>query len=445
VARKSYRLRRAVIAAIIGSLCLVAAIGTAVNLRWFSARENGLPPRLSIVVLPFKNLSNDPEQQYFVDGITEDVTTDLSRIVDLFVIAPSTAFSYREKSVDTRQIGRELSVHYVLEGSVQRLGNEIRINTQLTDAETSLQLWADRFAYESIDLLTLQNELTHRIANSLSVTLIRTEAARPTTNPSVLDYILRARATLQRPFTRATVGEAIKFLEQALTLDPNSVEAKLWLAEALATNVLNDGSDTRDTDIARADALIGQALASEPDNTLAHVIKGDVLRAQARWKEAAQEFELVVTNHPNWDEAWHGLGQCKLFMGAIDEVIPVEQRSIKLSPLGPNIAFKLTRIGFVYLLKSQIQEAIEWLEKARNSNPTISFLRGYLVSAYALNGEPERAAAELEQRQKMSLPLQSIARYRTRQETGLRASPKLIALEEETFFAGLRKAGLPEE
>jgi predicted Zn-dependent protease len=116
-----------------------------------------------------------------------------------------------------------------------------------------------------------------------------------------------------------------------------------------------------------------------------------------------------------------------------------------LSPLDPNIAIKLARIGFVYLLKSQIKEAIEWLEKARNSNPNISFLRAYLASAYALNGEPQRAAAELEQRQKMSQPLQSIARMRTRRETVLRASPKLIALEEETFYAGLRKARLPEE
>jgi len=145
----------------------------------------------------------------------------------------------------------------------------------------------------------------------------------------VLDYILRARATLQRPVTRATVVEASKFLEQALALDPNSVEAKLWLAAALAINVMNDESDTRDKDIAQANALIDQALTSEPDNILAHSIKGDVLRAQAQWQEAAREFELVISTNPNWDSAWHGLGQCKLFMGAIEEVIPAEQRSIE--------------------------------------------------------------------------------------------------------------------
>jgi Tfp pilus assembly protein PilF len=325
------------------------------------------------------------------------------------------------------------------------LGNQIRINAQLIDAETSRWLWADRFAYNTGDLLTLQNELTHRIASSLNVTLIRTEAARPTANPDVLDYILRARAALQRPFTRATVVEATKHLEQALALEPSSVEAKLWLAEALTTNVLNGETDTRDKDIARANALIEEALTSEPDNILAHRIKGDVLRAQARWEEAAREFELVVSTQPNAAGAWHGLGQCKLFMGAIEEVIPAEQRSIELDPLGPNIAFKFIRIGFVYLLNSQLKEAIDWLEKARNSNPNIWFLHSYLVSAYALNGQPEQAAAELEQRKKMSQPLQSIASSRAQLITVLRASPKLIALEDETYYVGLRKAGVPEE
>jgi tetratricopeptide (TPR) repeat protein len=208
---------------------------------------------------------------------------------------------------------------------------------------------------------------------------------------------------------------------------------------------LNGESDTRDEDIARANALIDQALELEPDSTLAHLIKGDVLRAQAQWQEAAREFELVISMNPNWDTAWHGLGNCKLLMGAVEEVIPIEQRSIELNPLDPNIAFKFGRIGFVYLLQSQTKEAIEWLEKARNSNSNIAFLRGYLVSAYALNGEPERAAAELEQRQKMSPPLRSIAVARTRLKTVLRASPKLIALEEEAYYVGLRKAGVPEQ
>lgn len=150
-------------------------------------------------------------------------------------------------------------------------------------------------------------------------------------------------------------------------------------------------------------------------------------------------------NKPQPVSAWHGLGQCKLYMGAIDEVIPVEQRSIELDPLGNSVPFAFARIGLVYILKSQFTEAIGWLEKARDSNPNIPFFREYLVSAYALNGEPERAAEELEQRRKMSPRLPSIAASKMRQETEFHASPKYMALREETLVAGLRKAGVPEQ
>jgi len=151
-------------------------------------------PRLSIVVLPFANLSSDPEQQYFADGITEDLTTDLSRIEETLVISRNTAFTYRNKAVDTKQIGRELCVRYVLEGSVRRSADQIRINAQLIDAETDAHLWAERFDGDTSDLFALQDEITSRIAVALHVELSKAEAARPTDNPDVLDYIFRGRA-----------------------------------------------------------------------------------------------------------------------------------------------------------------------------------------------------------------------------------------------------------
>ena len=156
--------------------------------------QPAVAPRLSIVVLPFTNLSNDPEQQYFADGITEDLTTDLSRIADMFVISRNTAFTYRNKPVDTKQIGRELGVRYVLEGSVRRSGNRVRVNAQLIDAETDAHLWAERFDGDTGDLFALQNEITSRIAIALNLELIAAEAARPTEHPDALDYILRGRA-----------------------------------------------------------------------------------------------------------------------------------------------------------------------------------------------------------------------------------------------------------
>jgi len=165
-------------------------------------------PRLSIVVLPFTNLSDDREQQYFADGITEDLTTDLSRIAGMLVISRNTAFTYQGKRVDTKQIGHELAVRYVLEGSVRRSGNQVRVNAQLIDADTDAHLWAERFNGAS-DLFALQDEVTSRIANALGVELIAAEAARPTGHPDALDHTLRGRAALLKPETPDTFAEAI--------------------------------------------------------------------------------------------------------------------------------------------------------------------------------------------------------------------------------------------
>jgi adenylate cyclase len=202
-----------------------------------STTSSSLPagaPRLSIVVLPFTNLSNDREQQYFADGITEDLTTDLSRLENMFVISRNTAFTYRNKPIDTKQIGRELGVRYVLEGSVRRSGNQLRVSAQLIDATSDAHLWAERFDSDTGDLFTLQNEITTRLANALGIELIAAEAARPTEHPDALDYILRGRAALLKPRTRDTFTEAITLFEHALALDVQSVEAQSRLAVSLA-------------------------------------------------------------------------------------------------------------------------------------------------------------------------------------------------------------------
>jgi len=227
-------------------------------------------PRLSIVVLPFANLSNDPEQQYFADGITEDLTTDLSRLEGMLVISRGTAFTYQGKRVDTKQIGRELGVRYVLEGSVRRSGQAVRINAQLIDAESDAHLWAERFDGDMRDLFTLQDEVTSRIAVALNLELISAEAKRPTGHPDALDYVLRGRAARLRPNSRDVIAEAISQFERALALDPKSVAVQSDLAVALASRVLENMTDTASADIARAEDLAGQALASSPRSWLAH-------------------------------------------------------------------------------------------------------------------------------------------------------------------------------
>jgi TolB-like protein/DNA-binding winged helix-turn-helix (wHTH) protein len=232
-----YRLRAGIVGTVILALGLVAAVAAWVwHSPWFGDARP--VPRLSIVVLPFTNLSDDREQQYFTDGITEDLTTDLSRIAHMFVISRNTAFGYRNKPTEAKQIGHDLGVRYVLEGSVQRSGNQVRINAQLIDAETSAHIWAERFDRDTGDLFALQNEITRRLAQALDAELIAADAARRTEHPDALDYILRGRAAWSGPKSRENFAEAISLFERALALDPGSVEAQTRLTSALTGRVL---------------------------------------------------------------------------------------------------------------------------------------------------------------------------------------------------------------
>jgi adenylate cyclase len=409
-------------------------------------------PRLSIVVLPFANLSSDPAQQYFADGITEDVTTDLSRVAHMFVISRDTAFTYKNKPVDAKQIGRELGVRYVLEGSVQRSEDKVRVTAQLIDAETDAHLWAERFDRDAGDLFALQNEITSRIAVALNLELTGREAARPTANPDALDYILRGRATYWKPASREQRAETISFFESALALDPDSVEAQSSLAIELISRVGDGWADSAAADIARAEELVARALGTSPHNALAHYAKGGVLRAQGRYEEAIPEYEpLIALGDRNWVYVYalNFLGRSKMLTGSLEDAIPLSEQAIRLSPRDPYIYIPLSQIGLVHLLQSRTEEAIPWFERARSAHPGIAGLHGVLASAYALKGDAERAAAELAEARRLSSGrYSSIARLtasgyvNTPNYWGV---PKVRALFETTYFAGLRKAGVPEE
>jgi TolB-like protein/class 3 adenylate cyclase len=402
-------------------------------------------PRLSIVVLPFTNLSNDPDQQYFADGITEDVTTDLSRIEKMFVISRNTAFTYRNKPIDTKQIGRELGVRYVLGGSVRRSGNQVRVSAQLIDAATDAHLWAERSDSDTGDLFALQNEITSRIANALGIELVAAEAARPTEHPDALDYLLRGRAVLLKTWTPDIFREAIILFERALALDPQSVEAQSRLAFILATRVLSGMAGSAAADLARAERLVDQALAALPRYAFAHFAKGNVLRAQNRWDEAIPEYEAALALNHNLVHALLSLGWCKLSIGSIEEVIPLVEQAIRLSPRDPGIGSFYHLIGTVHLLQSHADEAIVWLEKTRSVMPAAPFPRSRLAAVHALRGETERAAAELAEARRLNGGdlFSSIAHLKA--YPGGWGTPKTRALYEATYFAGLRKAGMPEE
>jgi len=406
--------------------------------------QPAVAPRLSIVVLPFTNLGNDPEQEYFADGITDDLTTDVARIQGSLVIARNTAFSYKGKAVDAKQIGRDLGVRYVLEGSVRRSGNQVRVNVQLIDAETDVHRWAERFDGDTSDLFALQDQITGRIAVALNLELLAVEAARPTDRPDALDFILRGRAALLKPVTRDTRAEAITLFEHALALDPRSVEAQAWLAAALAGRVIRGVTASAAADIQRATELSEQALAAAPRSSHAHGAKAQVLRAEHRYAEAIPEYETLLKHQRNSVHSLLGLAQCKLYTGLIEETIPLVEQAIRLSPRDPRIEAFYWQIGFVHLLQSQTDDAILWFEKAKRASPAWTGVRISLVSAYALKDDGEHAAAELAEARRLAgegIRL-SIARQRARASFGV---PKIRALIEATYFAGLRKAGVPEE
>jgi len=407
-------------------------------------RAGSSVPRLSIVVLPFTSWGDDREQQHFADGITEDLTTDLSRLADMTVISRNTAFRYRNRLTETKVIGRELGVRYVLGGSVQRSGNRVRVSAQLIDAETDAILWADRLESDADDLFAIQNEITGRIGVALNAELIGAEVNRSTDQPDVLDYILRARALyLGNAPTRSIYAQQIALYERALELDPGSRKVQGFLAWQLAARALDLMTDSANSDIALAETLANRALTTVPTTALAHFAKAQVLRAQQRFEQAIAEYETVLSLNRNWVEAIAALGHCKLMAGSIEEAIAAQERAIRLSPRDPKIWSYYFWTGQAHLLQSRVDEAIPWLEKSCSANPEHPLPHAYLASAHALKGAGERAAVELEQARKLCADdrYSSIARLKA---VGPFGTPKISALFEATYLIGLRKAGLPD-
>jgi len=400
-------------------------------------------PRLSIVVLPFANLSVDQEQQYLADAISEDLTTDLSRIAGMAVISRTTAFAYRNKPIDARQIGRELNVRYVLEGSIRPVGNRIRCNAQLIDAETDVHIWAERFDLYAEDLFWLQDEVTSRIALALDLELVEAETAHPSPNPDAFEYILRGRAAYNRSSTRESLAEAIGLFESALALEPGSVWAKSLLAQALVGRVLDQLTDSHDADLARAEALVAEVLAVSPRDATAHFALGQLFRARNQLGPAIHELETAIALNRNWVVAIAALGHCKFLAGALEESVPAQEQAIRLSPRDPRLANWCWRIGMVHLLKARPSQAVEWLQKAVAANPRLAGPHAWLAGALALSGDTERAAAELAEARRLSGDdrYASIARFKA----AVVFASKTQELAEETIFLGLRRAGVPEE
>ena len=409
-------------------------------------------PRLSIVVLPFANLSSDPEQEYFVDAITDDLTTDLSLVSGSFVISRTTAFTYKGKPVDIRRIGRELGVRYVLEGSVRRLSEQVQVNVQLIDAESGSHIWADRFDTDRTNLARAQSEITARLARTLQFELVQAVARQidkeQPANPDAFDLVMRGWAWYGRPLSEANFGEALRAFEQALKIEPGSIDARVGIACILGKSLALGWSKSRDEDIARSEQLLLEALERDRNDTRAHFELGRIRRLQNRLIEAQIELEKAIALDPNNTRPILQLGIVLLFKGQPRDALPYIEEVLRLFPRNLNMFYVYYWLGHSYFLMDELDQAIDFFRKSRAANPRLWHTHLLLAAALGLRGEIGEAKSALAESFKLkpeSIPgSNSIAQLRAGAPPYMR-NPEFLALQEQTIFAGLRRAGMPEE
>lgn len=398
-------------------------------------------PRLSIVVLPFANIGGDPEQDYFADGVTESLTTDLSRIGGSFVIARNTAFTYKGKAVGVKRLGGELNVRYALEGSVQRSGNRLRVNVQLIDTETGNHLWAERFDKPVADLFDMQDEIVSRLANALDTQLVAAEASRAerSLNPDAMDLHFQGRAWLNKGQTPECMGRARTFFERALTLESGSVEAMLGLAMVDAVAGTADMSDDRLARFATAEAVLAKVLSLAPNNSLAHSTLGLVLMLTKRPVEGIAECQHALSLDRNSAQA-HGLiGYAKYLLGRGAETESHINEAFRLSPRDTRTHIWMLWIG---LGKAQLEagtEAVAWIRRGLEINRNFSTAHFHLAAEQALLGELDQARKSVQTGLALD-PGFTIRRFRAGTATD---DPSYLA-GRERCYEGLRMAGVPE-
>ncbi len=390
----------------------------------------------SIAVLPFTNMSGDAEQEYFSDGISEDIITDLSKIAGLFVIARNSSFTYKGRSVDVRAIGRELGVRSVLEGSIRRAGQRVRITAQLIDAETGGHLWADRYDRDLTDIFEVQDDVTRRIVDALKVTLSPAEKARlaesEPSNIDAYDSFLRGRELmLGKEKNRATFEGAIRFLRKALTLDQNYSQAYACLAFAHIFDYQNRWSDDPDNSLQLAKQYAQQAIEKDANEPLAHCVAGLAALFARDVDHAKSEVDLALRLNPNSAIAHNLLGNIRISSGQPLEAIPAIEQAMRLDPAFSHQSLHF--LGTAHLFAGKYETAAALLRQRIVLVPETDFSRVALASALGHLGqidEARRIWAEL----KEINPKYSFSEYIGRRP--------LRAEDAERIAGGLAKAGL---
>jgi TolB-like protein/DNA-binding winged helix-turn-helix (wHTH) protein/Tfp pilus assembly protein PilF/rhodanese-related sulfurtransferase len=409
-------------------------------------------PRLSIVVMPFRNLGEDSSDAYLADAVSDDLTTDLSHIPGSTVIARTSADTYKTRSVSAAQVGEELGVRYLLEGSLRRTGDRILINAQLIDSQNGSHLWADRFEVPQQGLANAQSEIVRHIASALNFTLVQIEGQRSIrdrpNDPDAVDLFFRSRSELARADSLDVLVNAQAMLEKSLRLQPDFVDAMSELAWLLVRKVAYFDDPTDAEDIASARKLVAHALEIAPQNARVLAARGFLMNLDGKCKEAIASDQLALTYDPNNIDALTGIAICMGNLGHPEEARMHLQELLKLDPLAPNNRVRYNQLGFANLMLGRNEEAIEWFQKsmAGDPNPTEStdnlgrteFNELGLMAAYGLTGRLEEAKTRYADYQRR-LPRRTVWRiqsYFSKAETNL---PGIRAA-----MTSLKQAGMPE-
>jgi TolB-like protein len=427
-----------------GQSCLVSVPGRGYRLIGLSDTLSGppLPDKPSIAVLPFQNLSDDPQQDYFADGIVEDIITALSRIRWLFVIARNSSFAYKGRALDVKQVGRELGVRYVLEGSVRKVAERVRIAGQLIDAATNSHLWADRFDGGLEDIFDLQDQIAASVVGTMVPKLEQAEIERarrkPTDSLDAYDYYLRGLASAHR-MTREGTSEALRLLGRANELDPEFATPHGLATHCYVVRKMNGWMSDHDQEVAEAVRHARLAAALGTDDAVALSFGGRALGFLAgEFGNAVALTDRALALNPNLAIAWFASGNVRLYQGGEpDRAIEHLARAMRLSPLDPIMFWMQSGTAFAHFLAGRHEEASAWAEKAFRENPrSLGALRLIAVSN-ALAGRPEEARNAIARILELD-PEMRLSNLNDRTSKFGRAE------DLEKYAKALRLAGLPE-
>ena len=397
------------------------------------------PKKPSIVVLPLQNMSGDPEQEYFADGLTENLTTDLSRIGDLFVIGRNTACTYKGQKIDLKQIGRELGVRYALEGSIQRGGDQIRVNVQLIDTLTGGHLWAERFDRDRGDIFKMQDEISRRTAYILTKHVTTAELARrerESSNSNADDFVLRARDPKLWGSTPENYAARINLCEQAARLDPQNVDAWSGIAANTAVRLFLGWSPARSNDLGSATAALQRALEINPNDHYVVFAKGHVAFAGRNFAEAYEAYVYATELNPSRAVCHQLAGMAKIAMGRAEEAYEPLNEAIRLSPHDLHSADVIFCMGWAYWELERYPEALQSLERATALNSRLTWANAHLASTYIRMGQQQKAETAVRD----ALQYQTTWTTKVVEELYPLRPASLAALVED-----LRKAGLLDQ